>query len=526
MAIFDRFRSRASGGEKRKSFPSAAGAQAYSGLEEAAALAKELHPEDSRTVEDFMWSLKAACRARRKQAMEEGLEPMRAEARFFLSKDRLAAYACLLPPENGGEELTLEDFLGDMHYEGIVHGVLEEVVAREFARGYYRIFLAARGTPPQAGEDGRAVELFQRRRHMRLEVQSGSQVAFGQDVQFQPIRKGTVICRILPPKPGKDGMDVTGTALPCPPPVSAQVPCGENIRRDGLALKADADGILYIENDRFCIHEQKIIDGDLDQFQGALRVSGNLYIGGNVDGGVEVSASGDIVINGRMGRARVASGEGTIRVQQGVFGTAGETFLSAAGQVQSPVLEEAEVEAGASVIAETISGSAIRCGGTVYAMTGRGLIANSRIQAQESILCLRAGNIAGGRSRFSVGYPPQVLTDWERIKTELAQAQATIERLWEPILELRRKGSRLSEREKTLLEQLAEQRSLYLKRQEELKNELRDVNRALDKKSKGRIRCEKLYPLLEVQIGRLTEEVATVEEKCNIHVDEGAIHLE
>lgn len=526
MAIFDRFRSRASSGEKRKSFPSVTGSQTYSGLEEAAALAKELYPEDSRTVEDFMWSLKAACRARRKQALEEGMEPMRAEARFFLSKDRLTAYACLLPPENGGEELTLEEFLGDMHYEGIVHGILEEDVAREFARGYFRIFPAARGTPPQTGEDGRAEELFQRRRHMRLEVQSGSQVAFGQDVQLQPIRKGTVICRILPPKPGKDGMDVTGAALPSPPPASAQVPCGENIRRDGLALTADADGILYIENDRFCIHEQKIIDGDLDQFQGTLQISGNFYVGGNVDGGVEVSATGDIVINGRVGRARVTSTEGTVRVQQGVFGTAGETVLSAAGQVQAPVLEGAEVEAGASVIAETISGSVIRCGGTVYAMTGRGLIVNSQIQARESILCLRVGNIAGGRSRFSVGYPPQVLTDWERIKAELAQAQSTIERLWGPITELRRKGSRASEREKELLDQLAEQRNLYLKRLEELKNELRDVNKALDKKSKGRIRCEKLYPFLDVQIGRLTEEVITVEEKCNIHVDEGSIHLE
>ena len=53
-------------------------------------------------------------------------------------------------------------------------------------------------------------ELFQRRRNMRLEVQNGSQVDFGQDVQLQPIRKGTSICLIHPPRPGTDGMDVTG----------------------------------------------------------------------------------------------------------------------------------------------------------------------------------------------------------------------------------------------------------------------------------------------------------------------------
>ncbi|MDE7261460.1 MAG: FapA family protein, partial [Oscillospiraceae bacterium] len=316
--------------------------------------------------------------------------------------------------------------------------------------------------------------------------------------------------------------------LPCPPAVSAHIPQGANIllAEGGLALTAGVDGILYIENDRFCIQEQKIIDGDLAQFQGTLQIAGNLYIGGNVDGGANITASGDIVIDGKIGQARVTSTEGIIRVQQGIYGTDGKTFLSAASQVQSPVVDGAEIEAGTSVIAETISNSVIHCGGTVYAMTGRGMIVSSRIWAGESILCLRVGNLAGGRSRFSVGYPPHIPEAWERIKAELAEAQSTIERLWEPIHNLRKKGSRISDREKLLLAQLAEQRELYTKRLEELKTDLQDVNKALEKRSKGRIRCEKLYPVLDVQIGRLIQEVITIEEKCNIHAEEGAIHLE
>ena len=112
-----------------------------------------------------------------------------------------------------------------------------------------------------------------------------------------------------------------------------------------------------------------------------------------MDGGVDVKATGDIVINGRVGQARVASLEGIIRVQQGVYGTEGGTLLAAAKQVQSPVIEWAEVAAGTSVIAETISGSTIRCNGTVYAMTGRGMIANSTIRAGE-----RPGSTASSTS--------------------------------------------------------------------------------------------------------------------------------
>lgn len=90
---------------------------------------------------------------------------------------------------------------------------------------------------------------------------------------------------------------------------------------------------------------------------------------------------------------------------------------------------------------------------------------------------------------------------------------------------LKRKGSRISEGEKSLLEQLVEQRELYFKKQEALIAELKSLNKALDKKSKGRIRCEKLYPFLDVQIGRLTEEITTVEEDCNIHVEENRVLL-
>jgi len=528
VSIFDRFASKETGGQKRKTFRSIPYRQRFSMLEESGREAKERYPDDSGTVEDFVWILKAACRARYKKALEGDLSPMRAEARFHLSKDRMCAYGCVLPPENDGDGLALEEFLEDIHYEGIEYGILREDIPQDFERGSLHIFPVARGKAPRAGEDGKVTELFQRRRNMGLEVQNGSQVDFSEDVHLQPVRKGAVICLIRPPKPGADGMDVTGQSLPYPQGVSVQVPQGTNtaISRGGQALTASVDGLLYIENDQFCIHEQKIIDGDLDQFQGTLQISGNLYIGGNVDGGAEITASGDIVINGKLGQARVTSTGGTIRVQQGVYGTPGKTFLSAAAQVQARVVERAEVEAGTSVVAETISNSTIRCGGVVYAMTGRGMIVDSVIQAGDSVLCLRIGNLAGGRSRFSIGYPPHVLESWERIKAELKEVQSTVEKLWEPITTLRKKGSRISDGERSVLERLAEQRELYMKKREELIAELKVVNKALNRKSKGRIRCEKLQPFLDVQIGRLTEEITTIEEDCNIHVEENHIVLE
>lgn len=528
MSIFDRFVPKDADRQKSKSPRPAPYSRASYELDEAGAEAKERYPDDSKIIEDFVWALKAACKDRRKKALEGTMEPMNAQPRFFLSRDRLCAYACVLPPENGGSGITLEHFLEDMHYEGILYGVLKEEIPEGFARGYYHIFPVARGKAARAGEDGRLTELFQRRRHMGLEVQNGSEVDFSQDVPLQPVRKGAVICLIRQPRAGTDGMDVTGAAVPAPKATAIEAPRGENVElgRGGQALVAGADGILYIENDRFCIHAQKIIDGDLNHFQGTLEVSGNLYIGGDVDGGVNIVVSGDVVINGKVGQAQVESTNGIIRVQKGVYGTNGKTCLKAASQVQTPVVEYAQINAGASVIAETILNSVIRCDGTVYAMTGRGMIANSTVQAGDSILCLRIGNLAGGRSFFSVGYPPHIPEARERLRAELAEAQSVVEKLWDAITTLRKKGGRISDAEKSVMGRLVQQRELYLKRLDTLKAELRNVNQALEKKSKGRIRCEKLYPFLDVQIGRLTEEIITIEENCNIHAEDNSIVLE
>lgn len=137
-------------------------------LDKSAAEAKAQHPEDSKTVDDFVQVIKGAHKTRHKKFPWGRKEPMNAEPKFFLSPGRLMAYACLLPPENGGEALNLEAFLEDMYYEGIVCGVLVEAIPHQFSLGNYRIFPIARGTLPQAGEDGRVVEMFQR--HSRVSL--------------------------------------------------------------------------------------------------------------------------------------------------------------------------------------------------------------------------------------------------------------------------------------------------------------------------------------------------------------------
>ena len=153
------------------------------------------------------------------------------------------------------------------------------------------------------------------------------------------------------------------------------------------------------------------------------------------------------------------------------------------------------------------------------------MIVDSRIRAGGSVLCLRIGNLAGGSSQFSVGYPPDISVQWEKLKAELEEVQTTLDQLWTFITDLRKKGARISDKEKEVLNQLVEQRDLYNEKRETLKTEIKEVNRELGKKSKGNVVCEKLYPSLTVQIGRSVETITTKEDACRIHVEEGRMFL-
>lgn len=527
MSIFDYFVSKSADEQERKPFSPTPYRKLSSALDLAAEEVKTQYPDDSETVKDFVKALKEVCKARYKKASGSDQPPLDTEAHFFLSKDQMRAYACLLPPENGGETIILEEFLDEMHRRGISYGILQEKIEQELQRGPLRIFLAARGTLPQAGKDGNVTELFPRLDKVHLEVQGSSQVDFSQGTHMQPIRKGTAICLIQPPIKGIDGSDVTGRALPCPQSNSACIPQGEGaiVQEDGQALIAGADGILYSKDGLFCVQAQNIINGDLNQLQEPLKVSGSLYIEGNVDGGAVIEASGNIVISGKLGEARATSVGGTIRVQQGISGAQGKTFLSAARQVQSPTIEKAEINAGTGVVAEAISNSTIHCDGTVYATGGCGTITGSLIRAGESILCLQVGGPAGDHNRFSVGYPPHSPESWNQLKTELTQAKSTIKKLWDNITDLRKKGTKISDVESSVLERLVEQRNLYIEKRESLTAELSILDEVLSKKSSGRIRCETLYPTLEVQIGRLTQKVTATVEACDIHVTDNRILL-
>jgi len=463
---------------------------------------------------------------------------------FFLAEDRLSAFAYLLPPPEGcppadspssapggsdSPAITLETFLSELRYEGIVHGILQDQIEQFIAsRYYFHIFPVAFGTLPKDGQDGVITELFQRRGVARLELPDEGRIDFGARDFVQSVRTGEVICRIQPPMPGEDGMDVTGRVLPCHPSAPFAVPGGPNthVGDGGLTLEAAVDGLLYTSPEgEFYVRKQQVIDGDFDAFTAPLIVNGDLYITGSVSNGVTVEATGDIIINGEVRDATVISTCGSIRIQQGIHGVDDQTVIRAEHQLQTPTIELASVETGGSVITEIIADSSIRCGETVNALGGHGMIVGGKIQANRRVLCRRIGNLSGKRTVFMVGCPSYLFGAWEVNRKQTDETKEMLDKLWNSISTLR-KNLHPTEEQKEVIKTLLEQRELYEKKREELKTEKDSLRTQMRAAKSGQIRCQELHPVVELQLGEQKRTIDFSTVNCNIHLLDSGIVLQ
>lgn len=483
------------------------------------------YPEDAEQMKPLYPKLKEAMDRYRDKSRSKtetgGLAPVNAAVKFFLSEDRMSAYACLLPPMDGGKDMDTDTFWEELRYEGISAGLQRELAESYIRqREYLHIFPVARGTLPRDGEDGTVTDLFQRLAPLAIETAQNRTMDFSEQNPVVIVHRGDAICNIQPPVPGENGEDVVGHILPCREGVTPEVPMGRNttLSLDGTQLLSVADGILYEEAGQFCVRPANVLAGPVTG--PAAAVKGDLFVDGNVLAGAVIVAAGSIFIQGGIWGATVKATAGSLRAQSGIKEKA---KIEAAGQVQAPSISDSTVSAGSNVYAEVIADSNVTCGGSVYVNGGRGLILGGEIKARNRVVCTQLGNVSGHSCRIAVGYLPEVFQELGDVENQLTSVQDTLEKLRKSIGSLRMGGETLSLEKRALLSQLMEQRGLYeeqegifIARQKAAKEKLRTA-------LSGKVICQELYPPATVQIGDRSKEFILPETDCVIHTYAGQV---
>ncbi len=449
---------------------------------------------------------------------------------FYVSADCMRAYVCILPPLNGGKEVDLEQFLEDMRYEGIVSGIYNDVIAELInTKQYLRIVQIACGEYPQDGVDGMLQERYQRRYAQTPELNE-EEMLHGEDFRkrnlIQTIREGEILCQIIPSIPPQNGFDVSGTTLYGNEGAPIRLPQGKytSISEDGLTLRADISGIVVMEDRNFCIQSQRVLEQDINSSVGNLRFDGDIYIQGNVEDGVTVEATGNIMINGHVRSGKIISG-GTICVRGNIKGSS-NIELKAAKQIQCMIMENVTATATQDIYASIIANSNIISEkGSVYALMGRGLIFGSNVTSSASVYAKKIGNISGCINTITLGLEAEFERQKVAINDELDEINRGLEQLRNNITNMQLSGKNRRDDMQEEYNNLLDQRNIYGELRRDKLEELDQLDKSIRSIHVGSISCQNIYPLTEIHIEKYNLTIDEKESDCNIHLQSGEILL-
>ena len=275
--------------------------------------------------------------------------------------------------------------------KGVVFGFLPDAI-RSFCANPVQETLCAHGIAAQDEADAEIRYLFQTEGTYAPQQRDDGTVDFGSLGIVQNVKKGDVLCRIIPPTPGKDGTSVTGKVLPHKKFRLPSFPSGHNttVSEDRMELTATTDGCIEYRKNILNIEDTFYVRGNVDGHSGNIIFCGTVIVQGDVSEGYTVKAGGDITVHGMVMGATLKAG-GNITVSKGVNGMRGGS-LTADGNITARYFQSAKVQCGCDVYADTIMSSDVQAGGDVMMRGPTSSIVGGRCCAGHRIFVKSTGS--------------------------------------------------------------------------------------------------------------------------------------
>ncbi len=152
---------------------------------------------------------------------------------------------------------------------------------------------------------------------------------------------------------------------------------------------------------------------------GNITSEGSVIVSGNVQAGFSIVATGSVEVRGVVEGASITAG-GDIIIARGMNGM-GKGILKAGGSVVAKYVENATIEAGTFVEANSIMHSKVSAGTQVTVDGKRGFIAGGSVRATEKVECKLLGSAMGADTLVEVGVDPQQKMRYVELQREMAE---------------------------------------------------------------------------------------------------------
>ncbi|GAE89001.1 hypothetical protein JCM21531_2491 [Acetivibrio straminisolvens JCM 21531] len=303
-----------------------------------------------------------------------------------ISADKMKATMVIKPPD-GGRMLTKEEIMEILKNNGVRYGINESTLESVSKYPVYNeIILIAEGTPPTNGQNGKVEFHFDLNKERKPTVLEDGRVDFRELNLIESVRKGQVLCSLIPPLPGAPGRTVEDTEVPALNGKPAVLPKGKNVEitEDGQNLIAGIDGQVNYTDGKVNVFANYEVPADVDNSTGNISFVGNVIIRGNVLSGFIVEAGGSVEVMGVV-EAAVIKADGDIILRRGMQGL-GKGLLKSGGDIIAKYIENSIIEAKGDIKAEAIMHSNVKCGNKLE-LSGKRPFDRRKMQGGKRNIC-------------------------------------------------------------------------------------------------------------------------------------------
>jgi len=433
--------------------------------------------------------------------------------RVAVSKDRLTATLTLNGPEPPDAGASAEEILAELKTLGLVgddrsRQAIERFAAAVAGGGVPEPVIAARGEPPQHDQHGQIEKLYKEASQPQegSEQSDGDRQSHYDRSSIVTVKEGEQIVRLVPPVPGRNGVDVFGKEIARKLAREVELRLGNNVRQEGQYVIATCDGKLEWQGDKVDINPKLEIRGDVDFSVGNIDFAGAVVIHKNILDLFRVSSGGDIAVHGMAEAAEVHAG-GDLEIIGGMTGKDKGVFC-AGRNIKSKYITNATVRAGGNieVRTEVLQCQIICCGRLIVE---NGPLVAGRVVATGGAKLKQLGSDANVKTLVEIGIDEELRTKCEQVAPEVKAHRQKAEKVRKIVEPLLQNQKHLTNQQREKATELLYQASELEEQADNLIEELRQVAHKAQNKGVAEIEITgTIYPGVTIRFPRVQSTIS------------------
>ncbi|MEA4972275.1 MAG: FapA family protein [Candidatus Metalachnospira sp.] len=450
-------------------------------------------------------------------------QPIDAVAKVTVSNDKLRAYLYIVPPENGGKEVSLGLIYNAINKNKITFGIIKEALLDISQNHIYgKDVLIAEGMSQVNGINGSYKLLFDINNDGKPKEKEDGKVDFHDLDLVKNVEEKQPLCIIGLPTEGKDGVSVYGQKILAKngKPISSMTGKNTVLSEDGKVIAAAKSGHVTLNYGKINVNDTLYIKENVDNSTGNIRTNSSVVVTGSVLPGFSVESNGYIQIGGTISGSFIKA-SGNIILRNGIIGGK----LECEGDLTTKFIENCDVFVKGSVKADYIMNSRIVCAKNIEAIGIISKIVGGSLIAGENIEARIIGTISYTKTYLEIGTDPTVINRQQELIKMIPDLEARIYGLQSllSLFQQLQNANRLTEDKRQAFSDAVYSYESSSSLLQECKQELEDIKESVKIRGYGKVICSgTLYPGTTVKIGDSTMSIKTpIVNKMLFYTKEG-----